>query len=423
MQWSEHGLIIVVQRRDQTVVAVLDVDPVTGDTTERWRVVDDAWVELVPGVPRLGPLGELVTCADLDGARRLFVDGAPVTPAEHQVRAVATVDGPGIVFLANPIDDATVLHVWRYVDGELEPLTDEPGVHAVAAGGGTVAIRTTTLARAAVQWATLDGTELTSYATQPHLLRAPAVLRWRAPAGDGRAAPPRPRRRTAPRPARPVRRAAHAARRAGPPRPPDIAMVRRSGLRRRRRRRARHAGPRVGVERAVHLDLATAVLDDQVEALRAAAEEHGVLDLGRVAIRGGASAATWRRGRAATARRLPRRHRRRSGHRMAAVRHALHRAIPGRPNQQPDVYDASSLLPLADGLTRPLLLVHGLADDNVVAAHTLQLSSALWPPARPHEVLPLVGITHLAVSEVVAENLLLHQLDFLRRSLPAAARP
>ena len=58
---------------------------------------------------------------------------------------------------------------------------------------------------------------------------------------------------------------------------------------------------------------------------------------------------------------------------------------------EPDVYDASSLLPLADGLTRPLLLVHGLADDNVVAAHTLQLSSALLAAGRPHEVLPLVG--------------------------------
>ena len=87
----------------------------------------------------------------------------------------------------------------------------------------------------------------------------------------------------------------------------------------------------------------------------------------------------------------------------------------GDPTEQPDVYDASSLLPLADGLSRPLLLVHGLADDNVVAAHTLQLSSALLAAGAPHEVLPLVGITHMTSQEVVAEHLLLHQLDFLRR--------
>ena len=74
-------------------------------------------------------------------------------------------------------------------------------------------------------------------------------------------------------------------------------------------------------------------------------------------------------------------------------------------------------MPLAGELTRPLLLVHGLADDNVVAAHTLQLSSALLSAGKPHEVLPLVGVTHMTPQEVVAENLLLHQLDFLQRSL------
>jgi dipeptidyl-peptidase-4 len=93
----------------------------------------------------------------------------------------------------------------------------------------------------------------------------------------------------------------------------------------------------------------------------------------------------------------------------------------GDPAARPEVYDANSLLPLAPALTRPLLLVHGLADDNVVAAHTLQLSSALLAAGRPHEVLPLVGVTHMTPQEQVAENLLLHQLDFLRRSLDITA--
>jgi dipeptidyl-peptidase-4 len=63
------------------------------------------------------------------------------------------------------------------------------------------------------------------------------------------------------------------------------------------------------------------------------------------------------------------------------------------------------------------MIVHGLADDNVVVAHTLQLSSALLAAGKPHEVLPLSGMTHMANDEVVAENLLLLQLEFLRRSL------
>jgi len=63
------------------------------------------------------------------------------------------------------------------------------------------------------------------------------------------------------------------------------------------------------------------------------------------------------------------------------------------------------------------MLVHGLADDNVVAAHTLRLSSALLAAGRPHTVLPLSGVTHMTPQEVVAENLLRLQVTFLKDAL------
>jgi dipeptidyl-peptidase-4 len=91
----------------------------------------------------------------------------------------------------------------------------------------------------------------------------------------------------------------------------------------------------------------------------------------------------------------------------------------GDPTKDLAPYDRTSLLAEADRLSRPLLLVHGLADDNVVAAHTLQLSSALLAAGKPHEVLPLSGVSHMTPQEVVAENLLLLQLDFFRRHLRA----
>ena len=87
------------------------------------------------------------------------------------------------------------------------------------------------------------------------------------------------------------------------------------------------------------------------------------------------------------------------------------------PTSAPEVYDRNSLLADAPSLRRPLLLIHGLADDNVVSAHTLRLSTALLEAGRPHEVLPLTGMTHMANSAVVAENLLRLQLDFLTRAL------
>ncbi len=69
---------------------------------------------------------------------------------------------------------------------------------------------------------------------------------------------------------------------------------------------------------------------------------------------------------------------------------------------------------------QPLLLIHGLADDNVVAAHTLRLSSILLAAGRPHRVLPLSGVTHMPPQETVAENLLRLQAAFLTETLGAA---
>jgi dipeptidyl-peptidase 4 len=88
----------------------------------------------------------------------------------------------------------------------------------------------------------------------------------------------------------------------------------------------------------------------------------------------------------------------------------------GHPDEHPEAYDRCSLIGKAAALSRPLLLVHGLADDNVVPAHTLRLSAALLAAGRPHEVLPLPQATHQAAGPV-AEGLLLHQLDFLQRTV------
>ena len=89
----------------------------------------------------------------------------------------------------------------------------------------------------------------------------------------------------------------------------------------------------------------------------------------------------------------------------------------GDPAEHADWYAANSLVQDAPLLTRPLLLVHGLSDDNVVVAHTLRLSSALLAAGRAHTVLPLSGVTHMTPQEIVAENLMLLQVEFLRQHL------
>ena len=63
------------------------------------------------------------------------------------------------------------------------------------------------------------------------------------------------------------------------------------------------------------------------------------------------------------------------------------------------------------------MIVHGLADDNVVAAHSLRMSTALLAAGRPHTMLPLSGVTHMTSQEDVAANLAKLEVQFIRSSL------
>ena len=158
--------------------------------------------------------------------------------------------------------------------------------------------------------------------------------------------------------------------------------------------------------------------EDQVDALQEVAAIHPELDRGRVAIRG------WSFGGFLAALAVLRRpdvfHAAVAGapvtdHRLYDT-HYMERYL-GHPAEEPDNYERCSLIGDAANLRRPLLILHGLADDNVVVAHTLRLSSALLAAGRPHCVLPLSGVTHMTPQEVVAENQLRLELEFLQRSL------
>ncbi len=127
-------------------------------------------------------------------------------------------------------------------------------------------------------------------------------------------------------------------------------------------------------DRAVAGDLADPVLADQVDALAAVAEFSGDLDLSKVAIRG------WSFGGYLSALAVLRRpdvfHAAIAGAPVTDWRlydtHYTERYL-GHPDHNPAAYERSSLLADAHKLSRPLMIIHGLADDNVVVAHTLRL--------------------------------------------------
>ncbi len=452
--WPDHGLTLVVQSRDQRRTQTLVADPVTGATTVVLEDADDQWVELVAGTPAWLGDGRLVTAADRDGARRVCVDGVPVTPASLQVRAIVDAAADRVVFSASEPDQPAEIHVYRWhaaapPDAPCERLSVEPGVHSAAAGGDTVVLRSATLDAPRARTAVIGGPELASFAEEPlvhpqvHLRRVGARRLQAALLLPGTTASPTAgttASTTAGTTASPT---------AGPTAAPTgaddaplpVLLDPYGGPHAQRAVAARAAhltsqwfadqgfavvvidgrgtpgrGPEW--ERAVYRDLAGPVLEDQVDGLHALAADQPRLDLSRVAIRG------WSFGGYLAALAVLRRpdvfHAAIAGAPVTEWRlydsHYTERYL-GDPTADPGPYDACSLLPDAGELQRPLLLVHGLADDNVVAAHTLQLSSALLGSGRPHRVLPLSGVTHMTPQEVVAENLLRLQLDFLREAL------
>jgi dipeptidyl-peptidase-4 len=420
VDWNAHGLAVTVLSRSQHDLEVLSVDPATGATTAVFADHDDAWVELVPGTGTLVGIDTPVMCADRDGARRLMIGNQVVSPADVQVRAVVDATEYAVVVTGNPLDDASVQHVYRWrTDAGFEAVTDGLGVNSAAVGGDCIVLRSATLDEPGARWRLPGGSTLVSHAERPlvcpnvrvntHTSTTPTTAVLLPHDHDGTPLPVLLDPYGGPHAQRVVRShnvfcASQWFADQG------FAVVIADGR--------GTPGRGTGFERAVRGDLAAGVLADQVTALHAAAEQHPELDLDRVAIRG------WSFGGYLAALAVLER---------PDVFHAAVAGAPvtewrlydtcyterylGDPNEQSAVYDANSLLPLAPKLRRPLLMIHGLADDNVVAAHTLQLSQALLAAGRPHEVLPLVGVTHMTPQEIVAENLLLHQLDFLRRSL------
>ncbi|MBG0852706.1 S9 family peptidase [Streptomyces spinoverrucosus] len=436
VHWSAAGApLILVQARDQRSQLYLAVDPDTGTTRMVHADEDPIWLDLFPGVPCWSPSGQLVRIADEGGARRLAVGERPLTGAQLHLRAVLDVSDDDVLVSASAGQEAAApetgeVHVYRVNELGVERLSEEPGVHsAVRAGDVTVLVSATPDRPGATVRVLREGkpvATIPSYAEDPGM--SPRVTLTEGGARRIPCAVLMPRDYHSDTPL-PVLLDPY-----GGPHGPRVVAAHNAHLTSQWFADQGFAvvvadgrgtpGRSPAWEKAVRGDF-TVSLDDQIEALRDLAKTHP-LDLTRVAIRG------WSYGGWLAALAVLRRpdvfHAGIAGAPVTDWRlydtHYTERYL-GHPAESPQAYAKSSLI-TDDGLSaaaephRPLMIVHGLADDNVVVAHALRLSSALLAAGRPHEVLPLSGVTHMTPQEQVAENLLLLQVDFLRRALHLA---
>jgi dipeptidyl-peptidase-4 len=427
VDWSEHGLLVVVQSRDQRTMRILEVDTSSGATSVFREDTDKDWVDIVGGVPARLADGSLVWTVDREGAKRLVIGDEAVTATDLQVRDVVSVDGEVVSFRASATPTEIGVYMWTRAGGvtQMLPANVTPGVWRARRAGDT-----TVLATRDIEAATLhvsvhrDGRqvgEIKSFAATPAIslnvrlqtlgernLHAAILFPHGHEPGSGKlpvlldpyGGPAHQR----------VMATAGGFLESQWFADQGFAVLVADG------RGTPGRGPEW--DRSVRGDYAAPVLDDQVDALHAAAELWPDFDLTRVAIRG------WSFGGFLAA--------------LAVIRRpdVFHVAIAGapvtddhlydthyterylgHPDAEPANYAAVSLVDDAARLTRPLMLIHGLSDDNVVVAHTLRLSAALLAAGREHTVLPLSGATHMANDETVAENLLHLELEFIRRAL------
>ncbi|MET0384377.1 MAG: DPP IV N-terminal domain-containing protein, partial [Polyangiales bacterium] len=439
VQWPKNApLTLTVLDRNQTKLALLAVDPQTGAVRELLHVEDAAWININPSSPTWLPDGSgFLWLNEVEAGFDLALHDAQgaltrtIQPASFGARDIVGIepDGSAVIVLAS--SDPREQHVWRVpLDGSApKALTHDGGVHEAISEHGITAIRSAL--RVGGSSTTVVGPgdsrhELPAVSEQPKLV--PTTVLDAVEVGEHKfyTAVTRPRNFS------PGKRYPVLLRVYGGPHMQTVLdyrdgylldqwyadagfiVVRADGRGTPNRGRS--------WERAVLNDLATVPLEDQVAALSALSERHPELDRSRVGIFG------WSFG----------------GY-LSTIALLLrpdvfHAAIAGAPvtdwalydtayterymklpADNPEGYQRASALTHAGSLTRPLLLMHGVTDDNVHFAHSLALIEKLYGTGKRAEVV-LLSSTHMLTDPKLALAREKLQVEFFREKLAQSAQ-
>jgi dipeptidyl-peptidase-4 len=425
VQWREHGpLTIGVQTRDQKELALLKVDTKTGKTAKLLTEKDDAWVNLPRGLPRwLDDGSGFLWESEGDGGPQLELHAADgkllrvLVPPSAGFESLVDVDTKAgqVVYVASK--DPTQAQLFRVSldGGKPVALSKDPGLHgAVFAKNHSLYVHTATGPRS-MPTSTVhraEGSlvgELPSVAAKPPFVPRAEMVK----VGDGQgfhAVIVRPRSFD-PKKLYPVIVDVYG----GPGHNQVTAAMGRLLI---DQWLADQGFIVVSVdgrgtpgrgrdwERAISKHFGSVPLDDQIAGLTALAKKYPEMLLGRVGIFG------WSFGGYMSALAVLKR----PDVFKAAVAgapvvdwldydtHYTERYL-GMPDSDAAAYKEGSLLTYAKDLKRPLLLIHGTADDNVYFRHTLKLANALFRAGKDFDLLPLPGLTHMVPDPVVTQRL------------------
>lgn len=437
--WAPHGpLSLVVLSREQTDLAVLAADS-SGELRTLLSEHDDAWINVPgsrgglgyqPGAPLWLPDGSFLWTTEAHGnawtVEHRGGDGKlirRVTQPELGLRQLVGVDGGDVIVEASA--DPLRSSVWRVplAGGAPVQVSKDDGVITADFDSGVLVI-SAALASGGKHFTAVAGGkthELPSVAEQPKLVPTTVIETVEIGGRTHYVSITRPRAFDASR-KYPVLLKVYAG--------PHAQMVdaARDGyvmdqwyadagfiVVRSDNRGTPHRG--AAWERAIVRDLISIPLADQVDALQALGARYREMDMTRVGVTG------WSFGGYFAA--------------MAVLLRpdVFHAAVAGAPVTDWRLYDTAyterymrlpehnregyehtSALTHAAKLSRPLLLVHGITDDNVHFAHTLALIEALYVAHKRAEVITL-SATHMVPDPKLNLAREQVQVDFFRQHL------
>jgi len=429
--WPEHApLTALVINREQTDLAVLAIDAATAKTRSLLTEHDDAWLNVDSGAPQWLPDGSgFLWMTEAKGAWTLELHAAngalakTLTAPEFGLRKLVGVGKNGAIVEASP--EAPKQGVWRIpLDGApLQALTPPDGLASARSEHDVVVLDVQPHAGGHHTYALAGNSrhELPSVAEHPSLTPTTQIETIDLQGRQHYVAITRPRDYD------PSRRYPVLLKVYGGPHAITVVdsldvyvmdqvyadagfiVIRTDGRGTPGRGRA--------WERAILKDLISIPIADQIAALGATANKHGELDLSRVGVAG------WSFGGYFSA--------------MALLLHPelFKAAIAGAPvtdwslydtayterymrtpQQNPEGYHSTSALTHAAKLERPLLLIHGITDDNVHFANTLALIESLYLAGKRAEVITL-SATHMVPDPKLSVAREQVQIDFLREHL------
>lgn len=454
--WSKGApLTILVQNREQTIQTLLAVNERTGALTELLTERDDAWVDIDTQMPRWINDGQgFLWTTKRNGSEQLELRDRSgrlvrsLTDPTPGYRSLAHVDEQafdrrGAVYIHHS-EDPTIQHIVRIPlaaeDGSPVRLTSEPGVHSLSASrDGAAAMVHTRPLIGEERWELFDlraadranpfampFAQLRSKAEDPGFRPSLEFVRT-GPRRDIDAVVIRPRDFDAAK-KYPVIVNVYGG--------PTSVMVERVRDRYFFQQWVADHGfvvvamdgrgtPRRGNawQHAVKFDFISRPLEDQVAGLRTLGDRFREMDLSRVGVYG------WSYGGYFAAMAVMQRpdvfHVGVAGAPVADwIDYDTHytERYAGLPQTNPEAYRVSNVLTYADRLERPLLIIHGTADDNVYFVHALKMADSLFKAGKQFDFLPLSNQTHMVSRPEFVEPMWARVLAYFQQHLGGPSR-